>query len=76
MKILLWMIVIIVVYWLVRNKLRASGRLSRAPTEKPAGEMRRCDYCGVYFPAEEGVSVKDRFFCGSAHSQAAEEKAR
>ena len=76
MKILFWLIAIIVVYWLVRSKLRTSGRLSHAPKEKPVGEMRRCDYCGVYFPAEEGVFVKGRFFCGSAHSQAAEEQVR
>lgn len=63
-KILLFIAVIAVIYFL----LRASNRRSKEPPAARRPEaMTQCAHCGLYFPRAESVGEGERDYCCEDH---------
>jgi uncharacterized protein len=76
-RILLWLAVGLVAWWLLRPKRRAPPGV--APRARPAGgapeAMVDCAACGLHFPASEAVRDGARLYCCSAHRDAGPRRA-
>jgi len=77
MKFLLWLILIGLGIWVVRNKLRAAQSRAQAEMPRPqikGGEpMLCCAQCGVYFPASEAIRDDARtVYCCDEHRRLSE----
>lgn len=63
-KFLLFVVVLVVIYALVR----ASNRRSQPPPAPRGPEaMARCAHCGVHFPSAESVTGDGQDFCCDEH---------
>jgi uncharacterized protein len=47
---------------------------AKAPKILPHGKMVRCDYCGLYLPKEEAISLAEKTYCCEAHKLAAQQE--
>lgn len=58
--------------WLVLRLIKnALGRHKPpAPTQLPAADMLRCDYCGVYLPRTEAITDRTKVYCTPEHADA------
>jgi uncharacterized protein len=76
-RLIFWIILIVVVGFALRAKLRAAARRSEgvapprrpaAPSSSPAIEnMTSCAHCGLHFPVSEAVRADGRDYCSPAH---------
>jgi hypothetical protein len=85
MRLLVWLVLVALVYLAVRSKVRSLQENSRnaaraefeaqAATQKKATttpeNMVACEYCHIYLPASEAVSLvtpsSSHFFCSEDH---------
>ncbi|MEN3274328.1 MAG: uncharacterized protein V7631_118 [Massilia sp.] len=76
-RIVFWIILIIVVGFAVRAKLRAAMRRAEThvPPPRPSAQssavienMTSCAHCGLHFPASEAVRVAGHDYCSPAHA--------
>lgn len=70
MKILLILMVVWAIALIVRILMRGNASQDRQPTpptEKPAGTLVICAYCGVHCPADSSFRYQDNAFCSKAH---------
>lgn len=76
-RIVFWIILVVVVGFAIRSKLRASARRAEThvPPPRPAAQstavienMTSCAQCGLHFPASEAIRVEDRDYCSPAHA--------
>ena len=75
-RMVFWIILIIVVGFAIRSKLRASIQRAetQVPPPRPAAHssavienMTSCAHCGLHFPASEAVRAEGRDYCSPAH---------
>jgi uncharacterized protein len=75
-RFLLWLVVGLVVWWLVKPRRKVAPPTRPSDTRGPvAGEalpeaMVDCAACGLHFPASEAVRDGARVFCCTAHRDA------
>ena len=63
-------IVVVLLYALVRAKLRGrAARRGRPPGERLAEDMVRCAQCGVHLPRAESLLVRGESFCSPEHER-------
>lgn len=76
-RIVFWIILVVVVGFAIRSKLRAAGRRAdtHVPPPRPAAQstavienMTSCAQCGLHFPASEAVRVEGQDYCSPAHA--------
>ena len=72
MRILFWIALALVVYFVVRSKLRAMALRQQDADRhnKALGEgepMASCAHCHVYFPVSEAVHADGQDYCSPAH---------
>lgn len=75
-KLLLFLIIGIVAWWLWRKLQRQHSDSAPAPVARPAELMIACAHCGLNQPRGECVESGGRFYCSEAHRQVAEGGAR
>jgi uncharacterized protein len=75
-RMVFWIILIIVVGFAIRAKLRDAVRRAEThvPPPRPAAHssavienMTSCAHCGLHFPASEAVHAEGRDYCSPAH---------
>ena len=71
MKILFWVFLLLIVFWLVR-KLRKPERKDNPHEERPVERMVSCAHCGVNLPISESIEATGRFYCSRDHLRIAE----
>jgi uncharacterized protein len=82
MKLLMWLILGVVVYWALRSQLgqikrkRTDFRQHQAhhtsqatPPSAPAENMVACAYCQIYLPASEALHISEHYFCSQEHAK-------
>jgi uncharacterized protein len=75
MKFLVVVLVIVVVLWLMSSRRGTLRSKRSAPKPALPEAMVACAHCGVHLPRSEAVEGSDgRWFCGSAHRLAAEQR--
>ena len=67
-KYLLLIVGVLVVYWIVRSRLRRRNNAARQDNTV-ADDMVRCAECGVYVPRGESLVVRGQFYCCAAHQR-------
>jgi uncharacterized protein len=73
-RLLLWIVVGIVAWWLLRTRRRVeppagAARQPGAPAAS-AEAMVDCAACGLHFPASEAIRDGTRLYCCTAHRDA------
>ena len=75
-RLVFWIILIVVVGFAIRSKLRAAIQRAEThvPPPRPAAHssavienMTSCAHCGLHFPASEAVHAEGRDYCSPAH---------
>jgi len=58
--------------WLVLRLIRRAlaKRRSGSPTLPPPADMLRCDYCGMFVPRSDAITVSDKTYCSGNHADA------
>jgi uncharacterized protein len=71
-RFLLWLVVGLVVWWLVKPRRKVAAPTRPSDTRGPvaAEAMVDCAACGLHFPASEAVRDGARVFCCTAHRDA------
>ena len=71
-RLLLWLVLGLVVWWMLRPRKPAPpvGARAQAPAGAAPEAMVDCAHCGLHFPASEAVRDGARVFCCSAHRDA------
>ena len=71
-RLLLWLVLGLVVWWMLRPRKPAppAGARAQAPAGAAPEAMVDCAHCGLHFPASEAVRDGARVFCCSAHRDA------
>jgi len=64
-KLLLFGLVVLVIYLLVRGKFAAKRAVP--PDSRPAEEMVICAHCGVHLPCNESLTSGRHHFCCEQH---------
>lgn len=76
-RIVFWVILIVVVGFAIRAKLRDAARRAEqhVPPPRPRTHnaavienMTSCAHCGLHFPASEAVRVEGQDYCSAAHA--------
>ena len=76
-RIVFWVVLIVVIGFAIRAKLKAAIRRAEThvPPPRPAAHstavienMTSCAHCGLHFPASEAVRVEDQDYCSPAHA--------
>lgn len=76
-RIVFWVVLIVVVGFAVRAKLRAAVRRAdtHVPPPRPRAHsgaaienMTSCAHCGLHFPVSEAVRVDGHDYCSPAHA--------
>jgi uncharacterized protein len=80
MRLLVWLVLGLLVYFALRSKLRSSSHPSSTPrqqahsgqandhgTQAGAETMVSCAHCGMYIPASEAISQSGRSYCSDEH---------
>ncbi|MFC3109092.1 PP0621 family protein [Undibacterium arcticum] len=79
MRLLVWLVLGLLVYFALRSKLRSSGHAASTPQQPhpaqtgdqgshaSAEAMVICAHCGIYIPASEAISQSGRIFCSDEH---------
>ena len=76
-RIVFWILLIVVVGFAIRAKLKAAVRRAdtHVPPPRPQAQatavienMSSCAHCGLHFPASEAVRVEGRDYCSAAHA--------
>lgn len=79
MKLVLFIVAVVALWWLIRATLRRQVRppdaVPREPA-RPAQAMLACAVCGVHMPRDEALPGRGGVFCSEAHRTAFEESAR
>lgn len=68
-KLVLWIVLGIAVYLMLRQAQRVGGkRKSRPKPSSPAVEvMVSCAHCGLHVPASESIESGGRYYCSEEH---------
>ncbi|MBM3341558.1 MAG: hypothetical protein FJY56_05540 [Betaproteobacteria bacterium] len=66
-KYLVLIVIALLVYWLVRSKLRRKGRGGQHKTI--TDDMVRCAQCGVALPRGESLAARELYFCCVEHRE-------
>jgi uncharacterized protein len=68
-RLLIWMLLIGVVWWMWRSHQRVPPPRRTPPAEAPRTlTMLRCAHCGVHLPAADTVTDREgQAYCGPAH---------
>ena len=66
-KYLLLIAGVLVVYWIVRSRLRRRNNNAARQDKPVADDMVRCADCGVHVPRGESLVVRGQFYCCEAH---------
>lgn len=76
MKYALLILVVLLVLWLLRARVRpgANDRAGVTSTSVAAQTMVHCGHCGVHLPRGEALVWRDRFYCDETHRLAEEVK--
>ncbi len=71
-RLLLWVVVGCVLWWLLRPRRRVSAPPQAAARDAvaPPEAMVDCAACGLHFPASEAVRDGARIYCCTAHRDA------
>ena len=76
-RIVFWILLVVVVGFAIRAKLKAATRRAEThvPPPRPSAQatavienMASCAHCGLHFPASEAVRVEGRDYCSPAHA--------
>ena len=67
-KYLLLIAGVLVVYWILRSRLRRRNDATRQD-KTIADDMVRCVECGVYVPRGESLIVSGQYYCCAAHQR-------
>lgn len=76
MRLLFWIALIVLIVFVVRNKLRALAKRAAVPPQAQRGQpkppvqieaMSQCAHCGMYFPASESVRADGQDYCSPGH---------
>lgn len=67
-KYLLLIAGVLLVYWIVRSKMRR-GAQGRGRDDAAGEKMVRCAECGVYLPRGESLLENGQFYCCAEHRQ-------
>ena len=68
MKFIVWLIVGVVVFWVLRT-WRRSRVIHEAPQERPVERMVLCDVCGINQPLGESLERDGYFYCCEEHAR-------
>ena len=68
-KYLLLIAGVLVVYWIVRSRLRRRNNNAARQDNTVADDMVRCAECGVHVPRSESLVVHGQFYCCAAHQR-------
>ena len=80
-RLLLWLVVGLVVWWLVKPRRQVAQPPSASDARGPVAggalpeAMVDCAACGLHFPASEAVRDGARVFCCTAHRDAGPRRA-
>ena len=73
-RLLLWVLVGFVAWWLLRPARRVApppgAQPARAPDRAAPEAMVDCAHCGLHFPASEAIRDGARLYCCTAHRDA------
>ena len=67
-RLLILALVVFLIYQLIRRWLDKPD--SEPPVSRQAGDMVRCQHCGIFVPRDEALSANDRYYCSRAHLDA------
>lgn len=58
--------------WLILRLVKSALARKRPlpPAAPPPADMLRCDYCGIYLPRTEAITVHAKVFCTREHADA------
>jgi uncharacterized protein len=58
--------------WLVLRLIKRAlaKRRSDSLTPPPPADMLRCDYCGMFVPRSDAITVNGKIFCSGNHADA------
>ena len=65
-KLIFFLLLGFVAYWLLRRKRIARGPDAKRQPHSPE-TMVSCAYCGLHVPQGECVTVAGRYYCGEEH---------
>lgn len=65
-------VILLVGLWLVLRIIRRAleHRSAPPPSPPPPSDMLRCEYCGVFVPRSEAVTVRGHAYCSGSHADA------
>lgn len=67
-KIITLALIVLLVWWVLRNYRRRVDRKDQPPAVGGKGEdMVRCAQCGVHLPRSESLTTRGAFYCSAEH---------
>jgi len=71
MKYLLWIGLLFVIYWFLRNNKRRKPNAPETQRPREPEQMVTCAHCGVHLPISESITARGQHFCSTNHQLAA-----
>ena len=58
--------------WLILRIIRRAiaRRRSGTPPAPPPADMLRCDYCGMFVPRSDAMTISGKVYCSGKHAEA------
>jgi len=72
MKYLLWIGLILIILWFLRNAGNRRHRETKPAAAREPERMVSCAHCGVHLPESESIRDNDVHYCCAEHQRAAQ----